>query len=178
MPRIHVCSLDRLPHMVRETGARDVLTVIKNIGQVVTPDGVTDGRHLKLDFADIWQPTPGEVMANEAHVTELLDFVHAWERTSPLVIHCYAGVSRSTASAFLAACALRPDTPEADWARRIRAASPTATPNIHIVRLGDRLLGRGGRMVEAVEAIGRGEDCFEGVPFALDIGPRGHMDRV
>jgi predicted protein tyrosine phosphatase len=177
MPRIHVCSLERLPRMVQETGARDVLTVIKNIGQVDTPEGVAPARHLKLDFADIWQPTPGEVMANEAHVHELLTFVQSWERASPLVIHCYAGVSRSTASAFLTACALRPDTPEAIWAQRIRAASPTATPNIHIVRLGDRLLGRGGRMVEAVEAIGRGEDCYEGVPFSLEIGPRDPVDR-
>jgi predicted protein tyrosine phosphatase len=55
---------------------------------------------------------------------------------------------------------------------RLRQVSPTATPNIHIVGLGDRLLGRGGRMVRAIEAIGRGEDCYEGVPFSLEIGPR------
>jgi predicted protein tyrosine phosphatase len=173
MPRIHVCSLDRLHATVRETGARDVLTVIKNIDQVITPQGVDEGRHLKLDFADIWQPTAGEVMANADHVTEILGFIRRWDRASPLVVHCYAGVSRSTASAFIAACALRPDTSEAEWAARIRLVSPTATPNIHIVRLGDAILERGGRMVKAIERIGRGEDCYEGVPFALDIGPPG-----
>jgi predicted protein tyrosine phosphatase len=171
MPRIHVCSLERLHRTVAETGARDVLTVIKNIGQVETPEGVEKARHLKLDFADIWRPTEGEVMANEAHVAEILRFIRRWERAHPLVIHCYAGVSRSTASAFIAACALRPETSEAEWAMRLRQVSPTATPNIHIVGLGDRLLGRAGRMVRAIESIGRGEDCYEGVPFSLEIGP-------
>jgi predicted protein tyrosine phosphatase len=173
MPRIHVCSLDRLHATVRQTGARDVLTVIKNIDQVITPQGVDEARHLKLDFADIWQPTAGEVMANADHVAEILGFIRRWDRANPLVVHCYAGVSRSTASAYIAACALRPETSEAEWAERIRASSPTATPNIHIVRLGDALLERGGRMVKAIERIGRGEDCYEGVPFSLDIGPHG-----
>lgn len=172
MPRIHVCSLDRLHRTVAETGARDVLTVIKNIGQVETPEGVEQTRHLKLEFADIWRPTEGEVMANEAHIEEMLGFMTRWDRAAPMVIHCYAGVSRSTASAFIAACALRPETSETEWAQRLRQVSPTATPNIHIVSLGDRLLGRRGRMIEAIETIGRGEDCYEGVPFSLEIGPR------
>lgn len=175
MPRIHVCSLDRLHSTVQETGARDVLTVIKNIDQVNTPQGVEKERHLKLDFADIWQPMAGEVMANADHVEEILSFIRRWDRLSPLVVHCYAGVSRSTASAYIAACALRPDTSEIGWAEHIRQASPTATPNIHIVRLGDAILGREGRMVKAIERIGRGEDCYEGVPFSLDIGPPGRM---
>lgn len=171
MPRIHVCSLDRLHATVCETGARDVLTVIKNIDQVKTPAGIESGRHLKLDFSDIWQPVPGEVMANAGHVGEILHFIRRWNRASPLVVHCYAGVSRSTASAYLAACALRPEISEREWAERLRQASPTATPNIHIVRLADGLLERDGRMVHAIERIGRGEDCFEGIPFSLDIGP-------
>lgn len=174
MPRIHVCSLDRLHTTVRETGARDVLTVIKNIGQVETPMGVAPMRHLKLDFSDIWHPTAGEVMANTEHVAHILSFIRDWNRQTPLVVHCYAGVSRSTASAYIAACALRPEKSEIYWAEQIRISSPTATPNIHIVRLGDTLLGRDGRMVRAIENIGRGEDCFEGVPFSLDIGPPEH----
>lgn len=173
MPRIHVCSLRRLPQTVEETGARDVVTLIKNIAQVATPHPVVRERHLALDFADIVVPTEGQVMANETHVSDLLRFVRRWDRVAPLVVHCYAGVSRSTAGAFITACALRPDQPEEAWAAAIRAQSPTATPNLHLVTLADRLLARRGRMIAAIEAIGRGEDCFEGVPFALDIGPAG-----
>ena len=54
-------------------------------------------------------------------------------------------------------------------ARLLREASPTAYPNRLMVRLGDAALGRGGRMLEAVEAIGRGEVASEAVPFSLPV---------
>ncbi|MCA1999873.1 MAG: protein tyrosine phosphatase [Hyphomicrobiales bacterium] len=170
MPRIHVCSLQRLYETVRATGAADVVTVIKAVTPVPRPEGIAPERHLVLNFSDITEPREGEVMAGAQDVAALVAFVTRWERARPLVIHCYAGVSRSTASAFITACALRPDRTETEWAGHIRAVSPTATPNRHLVALGDDLLGRGGRMVDAIDAIGRGIDTFEGVPFALDIG--------
>lgn len=170
MPRIHVCSLKRLPGTVIETGARDVVTLIKNIAQVATPAPVERARHLALDFADIIAPKEGEVLATENHIEALLGFVTGWSREAPLIIHCYAGVSRSTAGAFITACALRPERSEAEWAAAIRRESPTATPNTHLVAMADRILGRKGRMISAIEAIGRGADCFEGTPFALHIG--------
>lgn len=172
MPRIHVCSLQRLHDTVREVRAGHVLTVMKNIDKVATPTDLSAERHLKLEFSDIIAPQEGEVMASAAQVQRILDFAHAWERAAPMVIHCFAGISRSTASAFMSACALRPEVNEAIWADAIRKASPTATPNIHLVSLADDIMERKGRMVDAIRAIGRGEDCFEGVPFALDIGTR------
>ena len=96
---------------------------------------------------------------------QILDFVAAWPREKPLVIHCYAGISRSTAAAYIAGCALNPGRDEADLARALRQASPTATPNRLFVEIADRLLGREGRMVAAIAAIGRGADAFEGAPF-------------
>jgi predicted protein tyrosine phosphatase len=78
-------------------------------------------------------------------------------------------VSRSTAAAFIAACALAPERDELVIARAIRAASPTATPNGRLVALADEALGRKGRMISAIETIGRGEDCFEGTPFVLEL---------
>jgi predicted protein tyrosine phosphatase len=173
MPRIHVCSLRRLPQTVTETGARDVVTLMKNVAQVATPHPVMRERHLALDFSDIVVPTEGQVLASEAQVIDLLHFVKRWDRAAPLVVHCYAGVSRSTAGAFITACALRPDQPEAVWATTIRAQSPTATPNLHLVTLADRLLAREGRMIAAIKSIGPGEDAAEGVPFSLEIGPAG-----
>ena len=85
------------------------------------------------------------------------------------MIHCYAGVSRSPAAAFIGACALEPDRREIEIAQELRRASPTATPNRRLVALADRMLGRQGRMVEAVAAIGRGADCYEGAPFAMEL---------
>jgi len=86
-----------------------------------------------------------------------------------MVIHCFAGVSRSTAAAFISACALTPGRDEYAIARAIRAASPTATPNMRLVALAEEALARKGRMTGAIEAIGRGEDCYEGTPFVLEL---------
>lgn len=172
MPRIHVCALSRLHAFATETGARDIVTLIKDVTRVETPPGVEAGRHLVINVSDITEAREGEILAGAAHIQRFIDVAEGWDRAAPLLIHCYAGVSRSTAAAFIAACMLRPDRSEAEWAGAIRAASPTATPNLHLVRLADDMLGRGGRMADAIAAIGRGADCFEGVPFALEIGPR------
>ncbi len=118
---------------------------------------------------DIVEPLEGHVLPGPEHVTPLLDFVLAWEREAPLVIHCWAGISRSTATAFVATCALAPERDEVEIANALRAASPSATPNRRIVAVADDLMGRGGRMVAAIDGIGRGAFASEGVPFTLTL---------
>ncbi len=108
-------------------------------------------------------------MPGEEQVADLLRFVRRWDRCTPLVVHCYMGISRSTASAYASVCALNPERSEADIARALRDASPTATPNIRIVSLADKLLGRQGRMVAAIETIGRGVIMDEAAPFRLEV---------
>ena len=95
--------------------------------------------------------------------------VQRWDRRAPLVMHCYAGISRSTAGAFITACALNPGRDEAAIARAIRGSSKTAMPNIMLVGHADRILGRKGRMIAAVEGLGPGIAALEGEPFRLDL---------
>ena len=90
-------------------------------------------------------------------------------RSTPMLVHCFAGISRSTAGAYVAACVLNPQRDEMQIARAIRDASPTAQPNARIVGIADRLLKRDGRMVRAVEAIGPATPATEGHPFRLDL---------
>jgi predicted protein tyrosine phosphatase len=166
---IHVCSLARLHATVEETGARRVITLMRDVEMVRRPPTIEHADHLLLRLDDISEPLDGYTVPGEEHVADLLAFVRAWDRAAPLVIHCYAGVSRSTAGAFVSACALNPRRPEVEIAKDIRRLSPTATPNIRIVMLADKILGRDGRMVTAIEGIGRGIECYEGHPFRLDL---------
>jgi len=166
---IHVCSLARLHDTVRDTGARHVVTLIKDISLVHRPATIPAENHLLLDMDDITDHIEGYVAPAEEHVGDLLHFVRAWPREAPLVVHCYAGISRSTAGAFVTACALNPRRNEATIARALRDASPTATPNIRIVSLADRMLGRQGRMVAAIQAIGPGMAAYASEPFRLDL---------
>ncbi len=169
MPRLHVCSLALIGETVAKTGARSLVTLLSPGTEVERPIGIRPERHLYLALSDIVEPMPGQVLPDAAHLERLLGFVRAWNRAEPMVIHCFAGVSRSTAAAYIAACALEPGRDEFAIAKAIRAASPTASPNSRLVALADEALGRRGRMKEAIATIGRGEACFEGTPFTLEL---------
>ena len=166
---IHVCSLARLYATVEKSGARHIVTLLRLIDRVERPAHIAPKNHLVLGVDDISTPMEGCTAPGDEHVARLIDFVGAWDRSAPLVVHCFAGISRSTAGAFVAACALNPDRDETEIALAIRRASRTAQPNARIVAIGDRLLDRGGRMVQAVESMGPGDVATEGNPFRLDL---------
>src|SRR5262249_18184337 len=126
---LHVCSLAALSDTVRLTGASHVLTVMANVDQVQRPVSVLPANHLKVSMDDITEQIDGFTAPCEAHVEKVLAFVRGWDRAAPMVVHCYAGISRSTASAFAAACLLNPHKDEIALARQIRAASAIAHPN-------------------------------------------------
>jgi predicted protein tyrosine phosphatase len=166
---IHVCSLSRLHETVEGTGALHVVTLLKDTDRVQRPRSIEPANHLILGLDDISMPMDGYIAPADEHVRRLLDFVRGWDRAKPMVVHCYAGISRSTAGAYVAACALNPRRDELTIARELRRASATATPNPLIVSLADRMLGRDGRMAAAIDAIGRGEMAYEAEPFRLDL---------
>jgi predicted protein tyrosine phosphatase len=169
MPAIFVCPLSRLAETVETSGARHMVTLIKETNVVRRPDCVRPDDHLLLCMDDICDPMDGMTVPCEAHLEDLFRFVETWDRSTPLVVHCWAGISRSTAAAYSAMCALRPDLDEAAIAERLRLRSPEATPNARLVALADDMLGRRGRMVDAVRRIGRGTYCFEGRVFSLAL---------
>jgi predicted protein tyrosine phosphatase len=169
MPTLHVCPLSRLPETVAATGASHLLTLV-NVGTPLErPAPIDAENHAIIGVSDIAEARDGHVLPAEEHVARVLAFVRAWPREKPLVVHCYAGISRSTAAAYIAACALAPERDEGAIADALRAASPSATPNPRLVAVADRMLGREGRMVAAVARIGRGADAFEGTPFCLTL---------
>ncbi|UGY16605.1 tyrosine phosphatase family protein [Bradyrhizobium septentrionale] len=166
---LHVCSLATLSDTVRATGASHVLTVMANVDQVQRPPSVLPANHLKVSMDDIIEQMDGFVAPNETHIEKVLTFVRGWDRRAPMVVHCYAGISRSTASAFVTVCALNPHRDEMSIARLIREASPIAAPNRLIVSLADKALGREGRMLRALDAMGPGSMSVEGRPFHINL---------
>jgi predicted protein tyrosine phosphatase len=164
MSKIIVCGLAAAPKQLELHGARSVISILGP----ETPHPVYEPhRHLALTFNDINAPAEGMVSAADHDAERLIAFIGSWDKSAPMIIHCWAGISRSTASAFAALCVLRENENEMALAKELRAASPSATPNRLITALVDQHLGRKGRMVKAVESIGRGADAFEGKPFEL-----------
>ncbi|MBU6373606.1 MAG: protein tyrosine phosphatase [Alphaproteobacteria bacterium] len=118
-------------------------------------------RHHKAPVHDITDYIDGLKAPCETSVGEVIRFVSDWDRSAPILIHCYAGISRSTATAFVTACLHNPKADEEEIALALRAASATASPNMLIVEIADAELGRRGRMVRAIERIGRGYPSWE-----------------
>lgn len=169
MPQVYVCPLSRIADTVAQSDASHLVSLINDSTVVVRPDSIPEENHLFLGINDIVEPLDGMILPAEEHVERLIGFVTGWAPVRPIVVHCFAGISRSSAAAFITLCALKPERDEADIARRMRSASPFAYPNPRIVAIGDEILGRRGRMVAAAKAMGRGELIAENVPFSLPL---------
>ena len=165
---IVVCPLNAVNHVLEKYKPSHLVTLLNADMMIDTPAGMQPDSHLKLTMNDIDAPAEGLIAANEDQIGSLISFIDSWDRTTPFAIHCWAGISRSTAAAFVTLCRLHPDRNEDDIARQLRASAPFATPNKLIVHLADEAMGRGGRMYSAIERIGRGADAWEGSVFELD----------
>jgi predicted protein tyrosine phosphatase len=171
---IHVCALAHVPDVAEEIGASHLVSAINADLSPRTPVSIACDRHLKLDMHDITEVQPGATPPGMEHAARLIGFVQGWDRKAPLLIHCFAGLSRSTAAAFITLCALNPRAPEEAIARALRRSSDTAVPNRLFVAHADALLRREGRMLAALNSMGRHRPAMECVPFSVvaDHRPR------
>lgn len=173
MTVIVVSPLSRIAEMAVRHKAREMISLLAEKQDFHRPAVIDPARHLKLGVNDISFAGTGDLIApQDEHVRQIIGFVREWDQSSPLVIHCWMGVSRSPAAALIASLAVRPEEEDEALAARLRAASPFATPNTRLIEIGDRLLGRGGRLVAAVRAIGRGADADGNAPFVLALPSR------
>lgn len=172
MPQIHVCPLADLESTMARIAPSHVISLLSPSMPEPAAGSIGSAHYLRIDVNDISSVVDGLVLAEAEHVAQILGFVREWPREQPLLMHCWFGVSRSPAAAYVAACALAPDHDEASLANLLREVAPFATPNRRIVALGDALLERGGRMIEAIDTIGRGCEVSTGAPFTLNLPPR------
>jgi predicted protein tyrosine phosphatase len=162
-----VCPLSLVEAVIAQRGPSHLITLLDPAYLIDTPKGLEPARHLRLGVNDIVDAAEGRIAPDEALVTRIVEFGRGWDGSQPMLVHCWAGISRSTATAFVLACERNPHTPEADIAAAMRTASRHAYPNRRIVALADDLLGRQGRMVDAVEAMGPAPMVGENRPFDL-----------
>ena len=114
-------------------------------------------RRLALRFHDVIEPGPQRLPPSQADVEQLLAFGRELEETPGrhLLVHCHAGVSRSTASAALILAQTYPDRPAADVLDAISMMRPRAWPNLRILEFGDAVLGRNGEIVATAARVYR-----------------------
>lgn len=168
---IYISPLSGVKEAIRRYGPSHLVTLLDPDSMIETPKGIEAARHLRLSVNDITEPIDTLVPPGEAHVAKLISFIRAWDQQSPMLVHCWAGISRSTAAAFIALCVLNENESEDLLAQLVRARGAHAFPNRLMVRHADELLQRKGRMLNAVEALGHAKASWEGVTFSLPIHP-------
>lgn len=169
---ILVTPLSAVEETIRRYRPSHLVTLLSPEHMIETPQGIDGDYHLRLPVNDVAETWAAEVPPAAHHVEKLLSFARSWDARAPLLVHCWAGISRSTAAAYILLCDRLGRGHEESIAQSLRARAPHAFPNSLLVRFGDEALGREGRMIEAVRAIGRGMIVAEGVcvelPLALD----------
>lgn len=163
---IYVCNLLDMPRCVDELRPSHLISLVAPDEMPETPSGVRASCHLRIACHDIVEPMAEHILPDIEHVRILIAFAERWNRDSPMLIHCVAGVSRSMAAA-LVVSTLQAGGCEHELAQGLRARAPHANPNWRIIALADELLGRGGRLNDAVKGMGPAQTIESGVLVEL-----------
>ncbi len=166
---IIVSALRHIEHLAAKHNPARSLSLLAPWQTVIFEADQLPPDRLVLAFNDIAAPEPGHIAPDDSIVRAIVGFGRACRPDDDVLVHCWMGVSRSPAAAYIIACARAPGEEQA-IAEELRRRSPTATPNPLLVSLADDCLARNGRMIEAIKGIGRGRE-FEGdaPPFTLPL---------
>lgn len=152
-----ICGVEELPdHAARSV--THVLTLIDPDWPEIGAFAAYDDHHRRvMRFHDIIDPAEGKIMPTPEHMAEILAFGEELaasrdtRQDGHLLVHCYKGVSRSTAAMLSLLAQVHPGEQEEHLFERLREVRPQAWPNSVMVGHADTLLGRGGRLVEALK---------------------------
>jgi predicted protein tyrosine phosphatase len=154
--RMTVCGLDELPGHCA-AGVTHVLSILDP--ETPTPSAPGDYQRLELRFHDVIEPSPHMYPPSPEHVHDILgfgyDLLAAPQADTHLVVHCHAGVSRSTAAMLLILAQAEPGRLASNLAAELLRIRAKAWPNLRIVEFGDQMLGCGGSLIEAAAMIYR-----------------------
>ena len=152
--QVTICGIDELGFHCA-AGVTHVLSILDPGWPEPEAFGAFDPhRRLELRFHDVIDAEPGCIAPESLDVEQLLTFGRdlTEARDTHLLVHCHAGVSRSTAAAALILAQTRPDRPAEEALQAVVRQRPRAWPNLRILELGDALLERHGEIVNAARA--------------------------
>jgi predicted protein tyrosine phosphatase len=169
MLRLLVTPLSSLEEAISTHAPSHLVSLLSPEHMIETPAGFDASRHLKLGVNDIVDPADGTAPPARSHIDALLAFSRDWNGNGPLLIHCWAGISRSMASAFTILCDRLGPGREIEIACAMRQRAPHAQPNRLLVSHADEALERGGKMVAALDAMGPPLLVAEGVTTVFPL---------
>jgi len=163
-----ICRACDLPTVAVELRPHRILSIAAPGFRLLTPSGVDPDRHYHLNFDDIVESVAGYVEPSEAHVRSIIDLGAGLADTERILVHCHAGISRSSAAALIL-LAIRNPGHERDIASLLRAEGPWFVPNRLMIEIADRLLGRGAVLSAALTSMGPATMAGNARPVALPL---------
>lgn len=163
-----ICRACDLPAMAAELRPHRILSIAEPGYRNVTPAGIEAGHHHHLNFDDIVEAIPGYVEPSEQHVGSIIDLAAELADTDRILVHCQAGISRSSAAALIL-LAVRNPGHERDTAALLRREGPWFAPNRLMVEIADRLLGRGPVLSKALAGMGPPTMILNARPIRLPL---------
>jgi predicted protein tyrosine phosphatase len=157
--KITVCGIDELNDHC-DVGVSHVLSILDPDAPEPPVFGAfSEHERLELRFDDVIEDFPDKVAPRRQDVEEILafgrDLVGEPPATANLLVHCHAGVSRSTAAMTLILAQARSDLAGDEILAEVLRIRSCAWPNLRIIELGEALLGRNGAIVSAVSRLYR-----------------------
>lgn len=176
--KISICGVRELDGFAG-AGISDVLSILDP--EQAVPDSFTryaPHRRTTMRFHDIVQPIDGQIMPTREDVRGILDFgmtLGAERGASHLLVHCYAGVSRSTAATAILMAQANPGREEQVF-MSLLDIRPRAWPNSRMVTLADEMLNRCGALRAGLDAYYRvAMKRYDGLAdYIRSIGGRDH----
>jgi len=146
-----ICSREEAGAILCSPSRRKDVVLLVSIGEPDDP-APAGFRNVSPRIRFLFPDTNGESGATADDVRRLIATAESFaEKRGRAIIHCQAGISRSTAAATIFYAVLLGEGREDEAIARVIAAREFAMPNRRMIRLADELLGRGGKLIAAVE---------------------------
>lgn len=166
--KVTVCGIPELPQH-SSTGVSHVLSIIDTYEpRPAALDDFFEIDHELIRFDDVVAEYPGYEACTPAHIVKVLEFgerVHA-NPQGHVLVHCHAGISRSTAAAAILMAQHAPGQEEAAFLKLL-GMRKHGWPNTRMVEFADELLKRDGAMLRGLAAYRRA--LIEAKPHLREI---------
>lgn len=133
-----ICAKNQVRKTVKRFEATHLISLVDPHDRMPRPHRIERGNHLVMHFDDVDDPRLPDAPQRE-HLVRAIEWVDRLPETARLVVHCTAGISRSTALSY---GLLRGSMREQDAMAYVLQIRPEAQPNNLMMQYLETMFGQ------------------------------------